>query len=376
MDPTWTLLVSSPDTPCRHFSPIEHKRKTLWQTELLWSVADFLWSCLVVAPLVVIYWRGTWDLLEDLEIPIPSLNPSLQKQLSGLICYILGMLIRIILDITKFHIGEFLYERSTLWQVLGTWLFNAIFALAGVSFWRGVWFLMKIDVGLETPKLLFVLIGSLAVLVLNKAPKSLISSPLALSMDSYENIGTSSTFFKKTTDSGCWLFADVLFTNIVIRQLVVFCWWSLWSLENKFFYYQNMTEQSSIISYDSLLVGYAGAVLSTFLSNLTQKLTTTKTTVVGKVMSTIVTLLAFFSSVNVWRGLWSFFNVFFLPNLDSDANYLIGHLVGLMALSVLLVTSTIASDGIVVDSEMVNVEVVSIRYWRREGGSGMNQPDL
>ena len=182
------------------------------------------------------------------------------------------------MDITKFHIGEFLYERSTLWQVLGTWLFNAIFALAGVSFWRGVWFLMKIDVGLETPKLLFVLIGSLAVLVLNKAPKSLISSPLALSMDSYENIGTSSTFFRKTTDSGCWLFADVLFTNIVIRQLVVFCWWSLWSLENKFFYYQNMTEQSSIISYDSLLVGYAGAVLSTFLSNLTQNLTNTKTT--------------------------------------------------------------------------------------------------
>ena len=38
----------------------------MWQTELLWSVADFLWSCLVVAPLVVIYWRGTWDLLEEL----------------------------------------------------------------------------------------------------------------------------------------------------------------------------------------------------------------------------------------------------------------------------------------------------------------------
>ena len=28
-------------------------------------VLDFLWSGLVVAPLVVLYWRGTWDLLED-----------------------------------------------------------------------------------------------------------------------------------------------------------------------------------------------------------------------------------------------------------------------------------------------------------------------
>ena len=29
------------------------------------SAADFLWSGCVVAPLVVTYWRGTWDLLED-----------------------------------------------------------------------------------------------------------------------------------------------------------------------------------------------------------------------------------------------------------------------------------------------------------------------
>ena len=28
-------------------------------------ILDFLWSGLVIAPLVVLYWRGTWDLLED-----------------------------------------------------------------------------------------------------------------------------------------------------------------------------------------------------------------------------------------------------------------------------------------------------------------------
>ena len=29
------------------------------------SIADFFWSSCLVAPLVVAYWRGTWDLLED-----------------------------------------------------------------------------------------------------------------------------------------------------------------------------------------------------------------------------------------------------------------------------------------------------------------------
>eukprot|EP00092_Neocalanus_flemingeri_P000045 GFUD01000046.1.p1 GENE.GFUD01000046.1~~GFUD01000046.1.p1 ORF type:complete len:384 (+),score=70.50 GFUD01000046.1:82-1233(+) len=367
-DQIWTVLPSSPISPTYPISPTKFSppaklpSKLSWQSDLCWSVADLLWSCLVVAPLVVIYWRGTWDLLEDLIVPPASLHPALRRQMSGLICYAAGMVVRIMLDSSKFHIGKFLSARSNSVQIFGTWLFNATFALAGVSFWRGVWFLMRIDVGVEVPKLLFVLLGSLAVLVLNKVPRTLISCPLAVSVDNFEKMGVSSTFFRKTPNSGCWLFVDVIFTNFVIRQLVVFCWWSLWSLENKFFFYQNMTEQAAIISYDSLLVGYAGAVLSLFLDKLIQKLTTCSS-IIGRVMSTLVTLLAFFSSVNIWRGLWSFLNVFFLPNLDSDANYLIGHIVGLVSLTVLLLTSTIGSDGIVVDSE--TEEVVSVRYWRR-----------
>ena len=29
-------------------------------------LADWMWSGVVVAPLVVTYWRGTWDLLADM----------------------------------------------------------------------------------------------------------------------------------------------------------------------------------------------------------------------------------------------------------------------------------------------------------------------
>ena len=77
----------------------------------------------------------------------------------------------------KFPFGKFLSARSDSCQLFGNWIFNALYALAGVSFWRGVWFLLKIDVGIETYKLLFVLLGSFLVLFLNKVPKSLISSP-------------------------------------------------------------------------------------------------------------------------------------------------------------------------------------------------------
>ena len=32
----------------------------------LLCLADFCWSSIVIAPLVVLYWRGSWDLLDDL----------------------------------------------------------------------------------------------------------------------------------------------------------------------------------------------------------------------------------------------------------------------------------------------------------------------
>ena len=39
---------------------------------------------------------------------------------------------------------------------------------------------------------------------------------------------------RKTPADGGWFVLDVLFTNLVMRHLVVFSWWSLWELENKF----------------------------------------------------------------------------------------------------------------------------------------------
>jgi len=358
---------------------------------------DFLWSAVVVAPLVVLYWRGTWDLLEDLvfpesedpvaeDVPLlmgmdtnttntttttttlplttttpPSLlHPEVQRQLSGLVCYLAGLIVRISLDLSRFHLGEFLVSRSKYARLVGGWVYTALYALAGVSFWRGVWFLMKLDVGVGTWHLIVVLVGSLAVLLVSRVPKSLISSPLALAMDKHEVTFQNGTFFRKTPEDGWWFLVDVIFTNLVVRQLIVFCWWSLWSLENEFLKLNFMGEESSDVSYDSLLIGYAGAILSVTLDQLVQGLTSTKL-YLERPISIFITLLAFFSSVNVWRGVWSMLNHFFLSNLDPDENYVISHIAGLCILSALLLSNTISNDMVVQDSE--SSSVVNIQYW-------------
>eukprot|EP00092_Neocalanus_flemingeri_P028997 GFUD01031480.1.p1 GENE.GFUD01031480.1~~GFUD01031480.1.p1 ORF type:complete len:372 (-),score=93.34 GFUD01031480.1:415-1530(-) len=338
----------------------------------LLSLADFLWSSVVVAPLVVLYWRGSWDLLDDLVYPPPeegsikledAPHPAIQRQLSGLVCYMVGLLVRICLDLSKYHIGEFLKTKSKYIRLSCSWIFNAVYALAGVSFWRGVWFLMKLDIGVGTVQLLVVLCGSLAVLIFTKVPKSLISSPLAISLDKHEVTFQNGTFFRKTPEAGCWFLIDVIFTNLVIRQLIVFCWWSLWSLENKILFKNYMGMQDFNVSTDSLFMGYAGAILTVGLDQLVRKVTTTKLYIM-KPAATLVTILAFFSSVNVWRGVWSMLDHYFLHGIDPDENYVIGHVAGIVALTGIMVANTISNDSIVLDSETENA--VNIGYWRQK----------
>jgi len=394
------------------------------ETDWLRVVLDFLWSGIVVAPLVVVYWRGTWDLLDDMVFPpiqvdfpvteslplylgqsstnlttLPSNNTDIlssnvsvlsttiltttivtttptpppqhqeiQRQMSGLVCYLVGLFIRVFLDLTRFHLGEYLSTKPKPLRLSACWLYTAVYALAGVSFWRGVWFLMRLDVGVHTGHLLVVLLASLAVLVAARVPKSLISSPLAIALDRHEVTFQNGTFFRKIPTDRWWFLVDVLFTNVVIRQLIVFCWWSLWSLENQFLYLNFMGEFSAIVSYDSLLLGYAAAIGCLALDHLVDHLTNTGSKLyIIRPAGLAVTLLAFFSSVNVWRGIWSMLNHYFLPSIDHDENYVISHIAGLTLLSLLQLANTISNDMIVQDGDTATT--VNISYWTISGTS-------
>ena len=114
-------------------------------------------------------------------------------------------------------------------------------------------------------------------------------------------------------------------------------------------------------------------------------------------------------SVNVWRGLWSLQSHYFLPGLQQvpskkapkgfpchlfpqDENYLVSHILGLAALSLLKVSNTIGNDNIVkVSSNLCPMplasgqwpvfsqstffqdceaeEVAPIQYWSKVKGS-------
>lgn len=359
--------------------------KAFQKYEWVGLVADFLWSGIVVAPLVVLYWRGTWDLLEDFIYPnrpdgliaedVPQDQVSgLNRFTSGLICFLTSLIVRILLDFSKFHIGEYLLTRSPPVRRFAGWLFNAITALAGVAFWRGVWFLFRLDLGVAPLTLVVVQVCCVLLLTLMRIPKSLMATPLGIDMDTHEVTFSCGTFFRQNPSTGWRFFGDVVFTNVIVRQVVVLSWWSLWSLENHFFYFQTPEgEKEEVVSYDSLLLGYFLAMISVGLSQYLLNLKTTKLYVV-RALDIFTSILAFYSSVNVWRGLWSLQTHFFLPKLQQDENYIISHILGLAALSLLRVSNTIGNDNIVKDCE--SEEVTPIQYWSRETQSKPGQEDM
>jgi len=329
--------------------------------DCIYHMVNWFWSAVVVAPIVVTYWRGTWDLLADLVYPSNVPHPATQRQLSGLVCYLAGLVARIVMDMVKGSLENFLEEKEDIVMKIVSWVFTALYALAGVSFWRGVWFLMKLDIGVNPVKLVIILIVSLVILLYTGISRSLIASPLGISLDTKGAAFHAKIFFDKSSESKMWLFLDAIFTNLVIRQLIVLSWWSLWSLLNTFLLQPKVASWESV-SYDSLILGYVGAILCLLFDRMIQN-SELKNTYFLKLTSMLVTLLAFFSSVNVWRGLWSLLNVYFLPSLEPDRSYMIGHVLGLAALSALKLSNSIATDGITEDSDEA---VVDIQYWGRD----------
>jgi len=339
----------------------------LQRRELLLSLADLLWSALVVAPLVVLFWRGTWDVL-DLVIYPPNTGGDAaenlsRRQLSGLVSYLLGLFSRIFLDLIKFHLKEFLNRRPTLMQTLGGLVYRGIYAFSGVAFWRGIWDLMIEDVGLQTFWLICILVASVLVLSFSRTTRTLVGSPLGLLIDTHDNTFESYTFFRRTPATKLWFLLDVVFTNLVARQLVVFSWWSLWSLENTHLVSNRIGERDSSVAYDSLLMGYSGTALVFTMDKLLISSTSTKL-YITKPLRYFTTILGFFASMNVWRGVWSLYDNFLFPQVAQELNYLVSMSLGFLVLSLMLLSNTICNDMIVPDSE--EGELVDIKYWKRK----------
>lgn len=103
----------------------------------LLTVLDISFSCGIVAPAVVSYWRGTWNLAGLYICPE-------HEFLSSFISVIIGLVGHVTLTISQNFLKRNLNpDKSRLLFYVGSRLYTYIFGAVSVNAWRGSWLMLE-----------------------------------------------------------------------------------------------------------------------------------------------------------------------------------------------------------------------------------------
>jgi len=171
----------SPDAPRRNFH------------ELLLEFLDVLLSCLVVAPCVIAYWRGTWELMG--VILFPSSLP-----LSALASFVIGGLGHFIFIVTQNFFKDHIHpDKRRLTYYAISRLYTAVFGIICVNMWRGSWMICDWLTSIDSLTIISVVtLVALLFLVGTRTLRNLGAAPYTVTMDHKSDYFEVDTMFKIT----------------------------------------------------------------------------------------------------------------------------------------------------------------------------------
>lgn len=155
------------------------------------QVLDTLYSSLVVAPLVVSYWRGTWNLSEVYLYPFNKI----QSQVASLIIGILGHLVFTIFQ-GSFR-SRFSPHQHRLIFYCGSRLYTSIFGIVCVNCWRGGWQLIDHYTARDIKSVLAITIVAIIALMGLKAIRNVAAPPYVIVTDHSKEYFNVPTMYKK-----------------------------------------------------------------------------------------------------------------------------------------------------------------------------------
>lgn len=158
--------------------------------ELFLRVFNVLISCLIIAPLVVIYWASTWKLC-DIYI-VPS-DPALSSTIS----LVVGFSVQFFFMFHQDSIAELLTcKNNKCLNIVLMKVYALVSALTCVNFWRGVWgFVDKVSTD-EIAMLIMNITQNLLILLISRTLRNSVVPPFVVAMDQIENCFKLPTYFK------------------------------------------------------------------------------------------------------------------------------------------------------------------------------------
>ena len=273
------------------------------------KTVNVLWSFLVVFPLVVLFWRGTWNLLETYLLPANEEIWNHIVILQLLVCFAT----KIVFDCKKNLIGEWLRKRSTFVRCIGERLFIVTKAVIIVALFRSTWinWIFFTNMAKKSGDFVVAHIMTLGYPICLGIFKNLVKSPLNIVSDNH-----CKTFKKETlhrfdrlspegvTETGLshafLLWSDIFVTNFSALFGITMAYLTTWGILD----FHDLFP-SAEGCWSPLLVGGCLALLALLLDHLLQKLLPLTTNhLILRPLDLGATLTAFYACAILWWGVW------------------------------------------------------------------------
>lgn len=158
---------------------------------------DILFSSLIVAPAVINYWRGTWNLMAYVLFPknmfLSAIASSVLAATGNFVLAFCQQKFSRTFHPDKHRVTFYIFSR----------IYSLVFGLISVNSWRGIWMLMDQYVPYKVSVLLLITGTSLLILALCKGLRNISSQPFALSTDHSKDYFVIPTMWKSTVRMWC-----------------------------------------------------------------------------------------------------------------------------------------------------------------------------
>ncbi|XP_030382855.1 uncharacterized protein LOC115630436 [Scaptodrosophila lebanonensis] len=319
--------------------------------ERLLEVLDMLLSSLIVAPCVIAYWRGTWELMGVLLFP--SSLP-----LSALCSFLIGGLGHFVFTITQNFFKDHIHpdKRRLTYYVISR-LYTFCFGIVCVNMWRGAWVLCDWLTSVDSLVIIAVVTSvALMFLIATRTVRNLGAAPYTVTMDHKTDYFEVDTMFKIPGFSQPGLYIlDTLFSVFVIGTLVVIAWRGLWGIFDLILFPHDKAKSA----WGSLLIGYLTVFVTFIIHPLMRYVCRRINGILKLIICDIYYFMNFFGAVNAWRGIWNLLDVYLYPD-NPLLSFWLTHLVPFLLLAAIKCSNSILVRGVFIDADGPGAECVDI----------------
>lgn len=169
------------------------------------EILDSFYSSFVVAPLVVSYWRGTWNLSDTYLMK----HSKIESSVASLVIGIVGHLVFTIWQGSLRN--HFDPNRHRLTFYCGSRLYTSIFGIVCVNCWRGGWQLIDHYTARDMTTILSITIVAIIAMMSLKTIRNVAATPFVVVTDQSKEYFDVPTMYKKSVRT-CSEFSNIAST--------------------------------------------------------------------------------------------------------------------------------------------------------------------